>query len=176
MDAVGDKELQDGKVKAVPHFAGLEESWYITPPSCFNASQPHSSILETSPLENLLIEHPSMSVYGGSKAHLEDDDDDAMTTVAEPSPDNSQNDNSGLPVADPAADQHRRVLRVVDKVELLKRRVQRTVVEQAKKKLRNKKLERHNKTQKHAPHSRRKQKKIDRKQGKQSGVFSNRGC
>lgn len=40
----------------------LEESWYVTPPPCFtgHGSQP---VLETSPLENLLIEHPSMSVY-----------------------------------------------------------------------------------------------------------------
>lgn len=40
----------------------LEESWFVTPPPCFTGrgSQP---ALETSPLENLLIEHPSMSVY-----------------------------------------------------------------------------------------------------------------
>lgn len=40
----------------------LEESWFVTPPPCFTGrgSQP---VLETSPLENLLIEHPSMSVY-----------------------------------------------------------------------------------------------------------------
>lgn len=41
--------------------ASLEESWFVTPPPCFNGSQP--VLLETSPLENLLIEHPSMSVY-----------------------------------------------------------------------------------------------------------------
>lgn len=175
MDAVGGKQSQDGNLEAVPHFAeGLEQSWYITPPSCFNASQPHSSTLEASPLENLLIEHPSMSVYGGNTAQLEHDDD--MATVADQTLENSQNDDSGRPVEIPAAHQHRRVLRVVDKVELLKRKMQRSVVEQAKKQLRNKKLERHNKTQKHAPHSRRKQKKIDRKHGKQSGVFSHRGC
>lgn len=40
----------------------LEESWFVTPPPCFTGrgSEP---VLETSPLENLLIEHPSMSVY-----------------------------------------------------------------------------------------------------------------
>lgn len=40
----------------------LEESWFVTPPPCFTGrgSQP---VLEASPLENLLIEHPSMSVY-----------------------------------------------------------------------------------------------------------------
>jgi len=39
----------------------MEESWFLTPPPCFTSAAP--SGLETSPLENLLIEHPSMSVY-----------------------------------------------------------------------------------------------------------------
>jgi len=39
----------------------MEESWFITPPPCFTSTGP--VLLETSPLENLLIEHPSMSVY-----------------------------------------------------------------------------------------------------------------
>lgn len=39
----------------------LEESWFVTPPACFTRAQ-HLP-LEPSPLENLLIEHPSMSVY-----------------------------------------------------------------------------------------------------------------
>lgn len=40
----------------------LEESWCVTPPPCFTGRGIHP-VLETSPLENLLIEHPSMSVY-----------------------------------------------------------------------------------------------------------------
>ncbi|CAN7992041.1 unnamed protein product [Ixodes hexagonus] len=40
----------------------MDGSWYVTPPPCFVARRPVH--LETSPLENLLIEHPSMSVYG----------------------------------------------------------------------------------------------------------------
>lgn len=39
----------------------IEESWFITPPPCFTSAGPVN--METSPLENLLIEHPSMSVY-----------------------------------------------------------------------------------------------------------------
>lgn len=39
----------------------IEESWFITPPPCFTSAGPIH--METSPLENLLIEHPSMSVY-----------------------------------------------------------------------------------------------------------------
>jgi DOR family len=38
----------------------MDESWLLTPPSCFSSS---SIQIEASPLENLLIEHPSMSVY-----------------------------------------------------------------------------------------------------------------
>lgn len=48
----------------------LCESWILTPPPCFTAS---GSIrqLEESPLENLLIEHPSMSVYNIQGTWLE---------------------------------------------------------------------------------------------------------
>ncbi|XP_010883568.2 tumor protein p53-inducible nuclear protein 1 [Esox lucius] len=42
----------------------LEESWFVTPPPCFGGGgRGKPMLLETSPLENLLIEHPSMSVY-----------------------------------------------------------------------------------------------------------------
>ncbi|XP_053289355.1 tumor protein p53-inducible nuclear protein 1 [Pleuronectes platessa] len=41
----------------------LEESWFVTPPPCFTGRGRRPVLLETSPLENLLIEHPSMSVY-----------------------------------------------------------------------------------------------------------------
>jgi len=45
----------------------LEESWFVTPPPCFTSTGPIE--LETSPLENLLIEHPSMSVYHRPAPH-----------------------------------------------------------------------------------------------------------
>lgn len=41
--------------------SALQESWYLTPPPSFTSRGPVH--METSPLENLLIEHPSMSVY-----------------------------------------------------------------------------------------------------------------
>lgn len=41
----------------------LEESWFVTPPPCFTGRGVPPALLEASPLENLLIEHPSMSVY-----------------------------------------------------------------------------------------------------------------
>lgn len=46
---------------AVEGATALEESWYVTPPACFTWAGPVN--VETSPLEDLLIEHPSMSVY-----------------------------------------------------------------------------------------------------------------
>lgn len=56
-----DKEREVSKLKAQVQ---LEESWYITPPPCFEASGLSPEGLESSPMEDLLIEHPSMSVYG----------------------------------------------------------------------------------------------------------------
>lgn len=47
--------------------ATMEESWFLTPPACFTSAGPIH--METSPLENLLIEHPSMSVYQHSQHH-----------------------------------------------------------------------------------------------------------
>ncbi|XP_076757481.1 tumor protein p53 inducible nuclear protein [Xylocopa sonorina] len=47
--------------RAVEGATALEESWYLTPPACFTRAGPVN--VETSPLEDLLIEHPSMSVY-----------------------------------------------------------------------------------------------------------------
>ncbi|XP_061812738.1 tumor protein p53-inducible nuclear protein 1 [Nerophis lumbriciformis] len=41
----------------------LEESWFVTPPPCFTGRSNQPVPVEASPLENLLIEHPSMSVY-----------------------------------------------------------------------------------------------------------------
>ncbi|KAK3519319.1 hypothetical protein QTP70_024523 [Hemibagrus guttatus] len=46
-----------------PTSCGLDESWFITPPPCFTAEGVPA---EASPMEDLLIEHPSMSVYVSS--------------------------------------------------------------------------------------------------------------
>lgn len=48
----------------------MDESWFVTPPPCFTSTGPIQ--MRTSPLENLLIEHPSMSVYHfhPSRRHL----------------------------------------------------------------------------------------------------------
>ncbi|KAM6455568.1 tumor protein p53-inducible nuclear protein 2 isoform 1-T2 [Liasis olivaceus] len=41
----------------------MDESWFVTPPPCFTAEGPDPVSMESSPMEDLLIEHPSMSVY-----------------------------------------------------------------------------------------------------------------
>ncbi|XP_063311787.1 tumor protein p53-inducible nuclear protein 2 [Pelobates fuscus] len=44
-----------------PH--SMDESWFVTPPPCFTAESSGHTEVGSSPLEDLLIEHPSMSVY-----------------------------------------------------------------------------------------------------------------
>ncbi|CAI9721291.1 Hypothetical predicted protein [Octopus vulgaris] len=54
------------------------ESWIVDPPACFTASQrgsEESSVLQTT-MENLLIEHPSMSVYDSYSRSINSDGDD----------------------------------------------------------------------------------------------------
>ncbi|XP_054836050.1 tumor protein p53-inducible nuclear protein 2 isoform X1 [Eublepharis macularius] len=41
----------------------MDESWFVTPPPCFTAEGPDPVNMESNPMEDLLIEHPSMSVY-----------------------------------------------------------------------------------------------------------------
>ncbi|KFO79465.1 Tumor protein p53-inducible nuclear protein 2 [Cuculus canorus] len=41
----------------------MDESWFVTPPPCFTAEGPGPDGMGSSPMEDLLIEHPSMSVY-----------------------------------------------------------------------------------------------------------------
>jgi len=55
---------------------GMEESWIVTPPQCFNSKRRNRA--EMSPMENLLIEHPSMSIY-------HDKEDTANNNVEGPS-------------------------------------------------------------------------------------------
>ncbi|CAH1992481.1 unnamed protein product [Acanthoscelides obtectus] len=52
---------RSSSTSSLPSSTAMEESWFITPPPCFTSAGPIE--IETSPLENLLIEHPSMSVY-----------------------------------------------------------------------------------------------------------------
>lgn len=61
-----DEEGEEGFLQL--EACSLEESWFVTPPPCFTGRGSKPLPLETSPLENLLIEHPSMSVYASSSS------------------------------------------------------------------------------------------------------------
>jgi len=52
-----------GKVCPLEKLQSQEESWFVDPPECFKNSSPDSRDVKTSSLEDLLIEHPSMSVF-----------------------------------------------------------------------------------------------------------------
>jgi hypothetical protein len=87
-----DKSCQSEPNSPTPIQAMMEESWFVTPPPCFN-SLSNPIIIETTPFENLLIEHPSMSVFGPSLPpthHLSLSS--SSTTLSEPT-DTSSNDS-----------------------------------------------------------------------------------
>lgn len=58
----------------------MDDSWFLTPPECFISYSGHerSILLEASPFENLLIEHPSMSVYCDYKRNRSNDNDELV--------------------------------------------------------------------------------------------------
>ncbi|XP_053849351.1 tumor protein p53-inducible nuclear protein 2 isoform X2 [Vidua macroura] len=66
----------------------MDESWFVTPPPCFTAEEPGPDSVGSSPMEDLLIEHPSMSVYVTSTLEVDGEgpEDDAAEDVAEPRP------------------------------------------------------------------------------------------
>lgn len=76
----GSSSRNGSTISSCPRRSGrssLEESWYVTPPPCFTSTGPIN--MATSPLENLLIEHPSMSVYRFiTQSTQEIDDDDVV--------------------------------------------------------------------------------------------------
>ncbi|XP_063816306.1 tumor protein p53-inducible nuclear protein 2 [Pseudophryne corroboree] len=66
-----------------PH--SMDESWFVTPPPCFTAEGPGHSAVGSSPLEDLLIEHPSMSVYVTSGSIVVEQDTSDITRNRSPS-------------------------------------------------------------------------------------------
>lgn len=64
VDPQSDTTLSDvsSQPEHVTH-PSLEECWIVTPPPCFTASESNTDLIQMHPFENLLIEHPSMSVY-----------------------------------------------------------------------------------------------------------------
>lgn len=64
VDPQSDTTLSDisSQPEHVTH-PSLEECWIVTPPPCFTAKESNTDLIQAHPFENLLIEHPSMSVY-----------------------------------------------------------------------------------------------------------------
>ncbi|XP_068556738.1 tumor protein p53-inducible nuclear protein 2 isoform X1 [Anas acuta] len=58
-------------VPTLPGPCLMDESWFVTPPPCFTAEEPGPDGVGSSPMEDLLIEHPSMSVYVTSTLELD---------------------------------------------------------------------------------------------------------
>ncbi|NWX88550.1 T53I2 protein, partial [Nothoprocta ornata] len=61
----------------------MDESWFVTPPPCFTAEGPGLDSMESNPMEDLLIEHPSMSVYVTSNSLVLDRDSPEETSEGE---------------------------------------------------------------------------------------------
>lgn len=69
-------------------FLRMHESWILTPPPCFTAGGPMSQVPMTE-MENLLIEHPSMSVYNshcsrgssGEDSNLSESSTDSISNI-----------------------------------------------------------------------------------------------
>lgn len=58
-----------------------KEAWLLTPPSCFTAGSEECPRVAVTDLENLLIEHPSMSVYKRSGSDGESNHSEASSVV-----------------------------------------------------------------------------------------------
>ncbi|XP_053309771.1 tumor protein p53-inducible nuclear protein 2 [Spea bombifrons] len=63
----------------------MDESWFVTPPPCFTAEGSGHAVVGSSPLEDLLIEHPSMSVYITSGSIVVEPDTSEITRDRSPS-------------------------------------------------------------------------------------------
>ncbi|NXE53838.1 T53I2 protein, partial [Casuarius casuarius] len=72
IDLAGEKSRGDWPVPSQPDPCLMDESWFVTPPPCFTAEGPGLDSMESNPMEDLLIEHPSMSVYVTSNSLVVD--------------------------------------------------------------------------------------------------------
>lgn len=153
-----DTENDDGKVPSC-----MEESWYVTPPPCFEAGGLSPQLLERSPMEDLLIEHPSMSVYGPRLRRQ--DSAPSCSSRSSSTPDVEGNECA-------TRRQPRRTVHFQAQLALIEKRRQTEPPTTAKPRPTKKKLKRQN-----LVHNRTKRcKKRDRMLGKHIGMHGKRGC
>lgn len=159
-----EKEKEVSKLKAQIQ---LEESWYVTPPPCFEASGLSPEVLEPSPMEDLLIEHPSMSVYGPG--------------VRRQSPSvSSASRSSSVPRSEEAAEverrEPRRTVQFQAQLDVIERRRQTEPPLQASIRPNRKNLKKQNMVHFQNNSRSKRNKKRDRMLGKHIGVHGKRGC
>uniref|UniRef100_A0A8B9DF95 Tumor protein p53 inducible nuclear protein 2 n=1 Tax=Anser cygnoides TaxID=8845 RepID=A0A8B9DF95_ANSCY len=87
IDLGGEKsKVSPCPVPALPGPCLMDESWFVTPPPCFTAEEPGPDGVGSSPMEDLLIEHPSMSVYVTSTLELDVEEPQDSTAGEVPEP------------------------------------------------------------------------------------------
>lgn len=145
----------------------LEESWYVTPPPCFEASGLSPEALESSPMEDLLIEHPSMSVYGAG--------------VRQPSPSvSSASRSSSAQRTEERGEverrEPRRTVQFQAQLELIEKRRQTEPPKQGSIRPNRKNLKKQNMVHFQNNSRSKRNKKRNRMLGKHIGVHGKRGC
>ncbi|KXJ22124.1 tumor protein p53-inducible nuclear protein 2 [Exaiptasia diaphana] len=162
VDNAKDQIQREKDAIAVPD--SVEESWYVTPPSCFDAGDVADEGLEANPFEDLLIEHPSMSVYGPHRNRSSS----ASGSSSRPS---SQQPNETQAVERRST---RRNVRFQEQLDLISKRKLVEPPKNASRKINTKNLKRQNNVHHHPSRSRR-TKKRDRMDGKHVGLHGKRG-
>ena len=78
------EKLKPKKKKTFEKLTFQEESWFVEPPECFKNTLPDSNqSVTTSSIEDLLIEHPSMSVFDNLFINRNNDDKNSkMVTLS----------------------------------------------------------------------------------------------
>ncbi|KAK3707968.1 hypothetical protein QZH41_010721 [Actinostola sp. cb2023] len=145
----------------------IEESWYVTPPSCFDAGDATEASLEANPFEDLLIEHPSMSVYGPRRTRSSS----RAGSKSSSRPGSLQTDENQAVERRSA----RRNVRFQEQLDVITKRRLVEAPKNASVKTNSKNLKRQNSVHHHPSRSRR-TKKRDRMVGKHIGLHGKRGC
>lgn len=157
------KEKEVSKLKAQVQ---LEESWYVTPPPCFEASGLSPEVLEASPMEDLLIEHPSMSVYGPGVRR-----DSSSISSASRSSSTPRNEGEQVERREP-----RRTVQFQEQLDLIEKRRQTEPPLQSSIRSNRKNLKKQNMVQFQNNSRSKRNKKRNRMLGKHVGLHGKRGC
>jgi len=157
------KEKEDSKLKAQVQ---LDESWYVTPPPCFEASGLFPEVLEASPMEDLLIEHPSMSVYGPGVRR-----DSSSVSSASRSSSRPRNEGGQVEKREP-----RRTVQFQEQLDLIEKRRQTEPPLQSSIRSNRKNLKKQNMVHFQNNSRSKRNKKRNRMLGKHVGLHGKRGC